>query len=211
MKTILKVTSSTVLLLALLLACTVGFALFFFGAWLHTYQVFTQRTLVAEVSLSPLLADNHGEYINVTYRPYVQESALVGLLAPADDSISWGQGEPLTFKVYGDSVHIGGPIAKFHDNLILLNFQTIYKVGKLYGRYNIDNEKELNREVISSFDLNGGIDATWQDANNKISSWPYNMFFDTTQLSIPGVFASGEKAQLFDLYITNNGFLWDLR
>src|SRR5690606_20051587 len=107
--------------------------------------------------------------------------------------------------------HIGGPILRFYDHLVLINFKTVYKVGTIYGRYNFDNQKELNRKVISSFELNGGVDATWRDISERIDQWPYNMFADLTNISTPGLEISRSRARSYNLYMTVNGFLWDLQ
>ncbi|MCA9378809.1 hypothetical protein KC640_00110, partial [Candidatus Dojkabacteria bacterium] len=66
---------------------------------------------------------------------------------------------------------------------------------------------ERTKEVNSSYDLNGGIDSTWRDLASNIDVFPRNIFFDTTQISTPGVFFQN-TAKEYELYITPSGFLW---
>jgi hypothetical protein len=119
------------------------------------------------------------------------------------------QTEPLSFKVYGDTLHVGGPIIKFYDHLALLNFKTIFKVSKLYGRYNSDNQMELNKGVNSSFDLNGGIEPFRFTLSDHYTSWPFNMFVHTIEFSDSGIFASSQSKS-YNLYIRPTGFLWEV-
>jgi len=210
LKRTLRIILSLLLVIVFLVACIVVSVIGLLGAWMHTYNAFTSKTLVAEVIVSQLKEDEVGQYIDVTYKPVQQQSALAALFvsAPSNNQTSGEQ----SFKVYGDTVHIGGPIVKFYDHLILFNFKTIYKVGKIYGRYNLDNEKEINRKAPASFDLNGGIDETWQTLNDNIDKWPYNMFFQTTEISTPGMFASKSAGQhTYNIYMTVLGFSWELK
>jgi hypothetical protein len=208
MKHVPKVVVSLVLVIVFLVACITLGGMLFIGGWLQTYNALTSKTLLAEVSLSELKKDDDGTYIDVTYTPYEpQQTALSKLLDSGSQTNSVKQ-IAQSFKVYGDSVHIGGPIVKFHDNLILLNLKTIYKVGVLYGRYDFDNSAELNRKVQSSFTLNGGIDPTWRDLMLKQNDWPYNMFVDYSQLSDPGMPAQ-TKPTSYKFYINNNGFAFE--
>jgi hypothetical protein len=204
-----KIATSVLLAVMFIALCATVSAIGFFALWLHTYNVFTERRLVAEVTISQSQTDENGEYAMVTYKPVQYQSALLRLIF--GDNQQEQQAQPTEYKIYGDTVHIGGPMVRFYNHLVLFNFKTVYKVGKIYGRYNFDNNKEINRKVISSFDLNGGIDPTWRDINERLVSWPYNMFVDTTQLSTPGVEFSKTRSKKYNLYITVDGFLWDLQ
>lgn len=204
-----RIFTSVLLGLLFVLVCSLVATIGFFGLWLHTYNVFTERRLVAEVTIGAEQVDENGGFAQVTYKPVEYQSALLRTFFGEDPNFKSGATQE--FKIYGDTVHIGGPIVRFHNGLILFNFKTIYKAGRIYGRYNFDNNKELNRKVISSFDVNGGIDPTWRDINERLRSWPYNMAVDTTQLSTPGVEISRQSAKTYNLYITVDGFLWDLK
>lgn len=210
-----KIITSLILLVSFLSICLILVSFGYFGAWLHTYKAFTAKTKVAEITISEQKEDDLGEYFEVEYTPVKNESALVKWIAPGSGKSDELE-KPQTFKLYGDTVHIGGPIIKFKDELILFNFKSIFKIGKIYARYNIDNELEQSRtpEMASSFDLNGGIDQNWQDIHNNLTNDNlkggfYRSFVDTTQISTPGQFVSNKKLK-YTLYITNNGFLWKL-
>lgn len=207
MKRTVSILSTLLLGVSLIAVCAFAAALAFFGLWLHTYNVFTERILVAEVNISEQRTDEDGEYADVVYQPYAQQSALSHLFTGPQATDPNAQVQ--TYKIYGDTVHIGGPILRFYDHLILVNFKTIFKVGTIYGRYNFDNSKELNRKVISSFELNGGIDPTWRDINDRTTSWPYNMFVDFTNISSPGIPISKIRSGNYFLYMTVNGFIFE--
>jgi hypothetical protein len=210
LKRTFRIILSLLLVIVFLVACIVFTTLALLGGWMHTYNAFTSKTLVAEIGVSQLKEDENGQFIDVTYKPVQQQSALAALFASAPSNNLPAAEQ--SFKIYGDTVHIGGPIVKFYDHLVLFNFKTIYKVGKIYGRYNLDNELEISRKVPASFDLNGGIDETWQTVNDNIDKWPYNMFFQTTEISTPGIFASKAAGQrTYNLYMTTTGFLWELK
>jgi hypothetical protein len=181
----------------------------FFGAWLHTYQVFTARTLVAEVKISEIKTDANGKYMDVEYVPYQQESALAYLISPVEQDSS--RVKPQTFKVYGDTVYISAPEVLFYDHLYLLNFQTIFKVAKLYGRYDLNNEAEQNRSEIAqeqgSYDLNGGIDQTWVTLRDQQTNFPYTSFIRTVQVSSAGQFGT-DKQKIYQVYMNINGLEW---
>jgi len=207
-QTILTLSLIIVFLLLCGLVTTAGYA----GLWLHTYNVFTQKTKVADVDLSEIKSDSAGEYIEVTLTQYSYTSGLENLFG-----ISNSKTTTTEFKIYGDSIYIGGPIVKFKDELTLLNFKTIYKLSKIYGRYS-DNTKEINRsdesQSKSSYDLNGGY-GDWKVLFENYRSETllgqiYRIFVDTTQLSEPGQFASNRTLK-YELYMGNSGFLWELK
>ena len=217
MKSTSKLILSLVLVIVFLLACGLVLSLGFVGAWLHTYRAFTERKPVAQVTLSEQKEDEFGKYVEVEYKPVDEDSALVSFITgepQSSDDFSDSQ----NFKLYGDTVHVGGPMIKFRDELILFNFDSIYKVGKIFSRYNIDNEAEINRNETqmknSSFDLNGGIDSNWKNVHDNLTQDNlegrlYREIIDTTQLDVPGQFVSN-KPLTYTLYITNNGFIWEL-
>lgn len=218
MKQATKIILSLTLFIVFLFACFALVTFGFVGAWLHTYRVLTARTPVAQVIVSEQKEDENGEYVDVIFTPVQAESAFSRIFFTGGDTND-ELGEPQEYKLYGDTVHIGGPIVKFEDELILFNFETIFKVSKIFARYNIDNEQEINRNEVqqqqSSYDLNGGIDSTWTDihetlGDGSVQGTIYDWFIDTTQLDVPGQFVT-EEERTYNLYITNNGFLWELQ
>ncbi len=179
MRKSIKVITSLVLIILLLLTCMTTMVILFVGGWLHTYNVLTNQTLVATVTLSENKVDENGQYFDVKYTPYTQTNALTSWVFDDTADPEPTSNEPKSFKIYGDTLHIGGPIIKFYDHLALVNFETIFKVAKLYGRYNADNRLEENRSIQSTYDLNGGVEPFWYTLSDHYTSWPYNMFVHT--------------------------------
>ena len=177
-----------------------------FGLWLQTYRAFTARTLVAQIEVSELFSDENGPYMNVVYIPYEQQSALAHIFTSDDDT---PLGEPQEFKIYGDTVYIGAPMVAFHDSLIVLNFETVYKVATIYGRYDLNNEMERNRTEISSFELNGGVDGTWRAFRNRQGDFPYDLFVNTVQMTAAGQWGDEDQPRTYNIYMTVRGFEWD--
>lgn len=193
------------LITLLVLTCLILTGILLGGSWLSSYQVFTEKKLVANVTVSAKQQDENGEYANIIYQPINDTAATNYLFSPVHVV---NNGDRQDFKIYGDSVHIGGPIIKLHDNLILFNFQTIYKVGAIFGKYNLDAEHEQRKTVASNYELNGGIDGTWKDSADHIDEFPRNMFFVATQISTPGVIFE-DSAKEYAVYITDAGFAWE--
>lgn len=201
----MKVILSLSLTIVFLISCIALITITFLGLWLHTYNVFTARTLVAEVTISQVKSDEKGAYTDVDYTPYVAQSALAHLIEPNDAK---GLGVKQTYKIYGDTVYVSGPTVLFYDHLYLVNFQSIFKVAKIYGRYELDNKAEQERKEVSSFDLNGGIDSMWRTMQEREKEFPYNMFIRTVQLSSAGKFVPLDKPKTYQVFMNVNGFEW---
>ncbi len=176
--------------------------------------MFTQKTPVAKVTISTQKSDDNGKYVNVTYTPIEQVSATDKLFNQKAES-SNKQLQSTQYKIYGDTVYFSGPIIKFKDELILLNFKTIYKVGKIYGRYEEDNELENARKpgAIASYDIDGGY-YDWKSifdnfAREDIIGGFYRTFIDTTQLKSAGQFVNSKELK-YTLYIKNDGLSLEL-
>lgn len=202
-----KVAITVVLVILFLFVCILSLVTLYFGSWLNTYNAFTSKTLVAKFNLSELKEDKDGKYIELEYQPYQYPPALVYLFNPQIEPVP---GTIEKYKLYGDSVHIGGPIVKLYDGLMLFNFRSVYKVATIYSRYNLDNEAEKNRKFPTTFSINGGIDPVWQGIADSENSWPYNMFVDTTFISTPAPIppSSGQnQTREYNLYVTSEGFV----
>ncbi len=214
MRNWIKIIGILSLIIIMLLACITTLIGGASLLWFRTYQVFTERTSVAEVTISELKHDDIGDYADVKVQQISKDSALSAVFGQADSSKQILENEQ-DFKIYGDTIYVGGPIIKFKDPLILINFKTMYKLGKIYGRYDLNNELEINKSEAaqqqSSYDLNGGY-ADWKSLFDNINSQNllgkfYSLFVDTSQISSAGVFVSGQE-QNYTVYITNLGFLW---
>ncbi len=193
-----------------LIACIIALFLMFFAAWLHTYNALTNEVTVAEVLMYPIAEDENGRYIEIEFTPYIQQSALTSVINPniaETDAV----GETKNYKLYGDTVAIGGPMVKFHNELILLNFETAFKLARIRGVYEMNLQEEADRTIQSAVDLNGGFDDTWWTLNDNEGEWPYNMFVDRVQFSVPGEpgFRS-EGVKRYEIRATKDGFAWEL-
>jgi len=213
MRNSIKVIFSLTLLIFFLVACFGLISIGYVGLWLHTYQTFTYKAPVAEVIISEKKHDSLGDYTDVDLTLIQKESALLDVVNQKTETQA-DKKETQHYKLYGDSVYIGGPIVKFKDHLILLNFRTIFKVAKIFGRYNLDNSLEKNRtpNTASTFDITSGY-SEWKDiedvlSSNTLLSKAYNLFIDTAEGSSTDKFVSNKPVK-YNLYITNNGFEFD--
>lgn len=214
MKYATKIILSLSLVIVFLIACFSFIFVGMTGLFLHTYKVFTFSEPVAKVTISEQKRDDKGEYADVSLTLIEKErSALTYIFAPND--LTSDNGKTFEYKLYGDTVYLGGPMIKFKNELILLNFQTIYKVGKIYARYDLDNELEENRtpDISSTHDLNGGY-ADWKSVHDNFTSENIlgdvlQFFIDSMQISAAGQFVSNRELS-YTVFITNNGFLWRL-
>lgn len=212
MKKYLKIIISLILLIVFLITCFFVFTFGYIGFWLHTYNVFTKKTPVAEITISALKQDEKGSYAIVDLQIIKGQSALSSIFV---NDLNYRENIKEQYKLYGDTIYIGGPIIKFHDNLILFNFETVYKIGKIFSRYELDKEKEKERSIqtASSYEINGGFN-DWKVVHDNLTSDNilgkfYRLFIDTTQISMPGQFVSNKDLK-YTLYITNTGYLWKL-
>lgn len=178
-----------------------------FGSWIYNYQAYSTKTLVANITISPITQDDKGQFMNVTYKPISIQSALLTDLGSSINPQPIT--ETQTIKVYGDTVHIGGPIIKIYDSFSFINTKTIYKIAKIYGKYNLTADQSTAEP--SSFDLNGGIDQTYLYLEDHLQEWPYDQIIQSMQIDTPGVFGSlSFKERQYQLYITDTGFSWEM-
>src|SRR5260221_4487405 len=213
MKSTAKTILSLVLIIIFLISCFALISVGYFGFWLHTYNALTAKTAVAEVTISESKKDDKGQYADVKLKPLQTRSAL-DTLVNTNANLQNAQ-DTKDYKLYGDTIYLGAPIIKFKDGLILLNFQTIYRLGKVYARYDFDNQKEINRtpEIASTYDLNGGY-ADWKAVQDNYTADGllgniYRSFVDSVQVSSAGVFVEN-KPEKYMVYMTNTGLLWEV-
>lgn len=213
MKSIGKLGFSVILLLLFVVACLGVLVLFFFSAWLHTYRVFTEQTPVAKVTISEQKQDESGRYSEVTIQEVKGISPANAIFNPnaADKSELT---TPQTFKLYGDTVEIGGPVVKFKDILTLFNFKTVYQIAYMQSKYSNPKEQELAdaNNTTQLHYLNGGYE-TWADVQKDITNGTVRgeilkVFIDyLPQLNTRGLFVDPKKPIETVLCVTEEGFL----
>lgn len=208
MKFLSKVTFSLGLVSIFLLACVFVLIASVTGIWLQSYRPIVNKTPVATFTISALKEDSGGKYIDVEVQPYINDSALQYLFNPR--SIGTTVGDIQKFKLYGDSVHIGGPVLRFWEGLMLFNYQGVYKLSSIYGRYNFSGTPDQAKTITSSYDLNGGIDPIWNIVLTGSNSWPLSMFIQETKLSIPAPIppsSQPDETRKYNLFVTPGGFV----
>ncbi|MBD3280158.1 hypothetical protein GF389_01375 [Candidatus Dojkabacteria bacterium] len=208
MKNTIKIIFSLVLVIIFLVFCGVFFVMMSFGSWLHTYRVFTQKSLVAEVEVSELKTDeNEFEYFELIYRPKEQQSGLLTILTSNKPGVD-EYDEAQRFTLYGDHFELGGEIVKFDDFWTLLNLENIYKVTRLEGDY---TDAEIASDAAAGglrtlHELNGGTDDYWRQLQKNEDN--YEFLVD----SVYGNFATKfvqDETRTYNLYVTEDGFILD--
>lgn len=207
MRTTTKITLTGVLILVFLL--TLGVVVFgiSFGSWLHTYQPLTNKMLVAKVLISGLKEDSGGKYLDVSFQPYQYVSAFTYIFSP---NVTSYPAERQDFKLYGDSVHIGGPIINLYPNSALFNYPAMFRLTTIFGRYDLDPTAEAERKVNATYTLNGGSDSTTDYILNNQDNWPVTMFVDRAMVNTPAPVAPTSQTEDFreyDIYATKDGFV----
>jgi hypothetical protein len=200
---LLKVIASLVLVILALLMCMAITYSAMFGLWLQTYQAFTTKTLVAEITVERLAPENGVERMKVLYKPVQISSAF-------DTFVSGSQGKASAlvteeYILYGDQVLVGGPVVKFENIPTLLGFETVYKVSRIQGSF-IDTVKANNMPSGSVQDINGGIDDTWSYFEAQSEKLPW--LIDTAYFSLAGKSIS-RQSSTYGLFITEDGFILD--
>ena len=212
MKTTIKTSTSLVLLIIFIATCSILIFLLFAAGWLYTYKVFTRETPVAKVIISEQKNDSIGEYFEVEIQEIEGKPSVSALFNP-EAQISRDLLEPMTFKLYGDTVDIGGPTIKFKDFFNFFNLETVYKIAFVRAEYS-DITKEENRikNMTRRIDLNGGYN-TWRSVqedvqNNTLRGQVLKIFIDhLPQLNSRGVFITSTEQELV-LCVTEEGFLF---
>ncbi|MEO6729399.1 MAG: hypothetical protein ABIM99_05765 [Candidatus Dojkabacteria bacterium] len=211
MKTATKIIASLLLIITFLIACGVLMFGTMAGLFLHTFQVFTDKRPVANMTISEQKTDEYGEYADVSLTIINRQSTAL-TWALLNNKSDFNAELPVQhFKVYGDFVYVGGPIVRFNDNLTLLNFQTMFKLVSLSGEYKFDLTKEKNRpdQAFSKFQFNGGYD-DWKPLFNNwkqtgILGDVYRGIVQTTTDNEVGTDIIGRSID-YTVYITNGGF-----
>jgi len=204
---VVKISMGTAVAAVILGVCFTSAAL---ALWLQTFVALTRETPVAEVVMSPIQADDTGEYIQIEFTPYVTESALLHIFnreaATAPQTLE--PGETQTYKIYGDTVAVRGPLIKLHPTLLILNFSNVYKLALIEGEYR--RQSASNPSEGTEIPLNGGFDDSWWNFNSREATFPYNLIVDRFTFAgdeEPGFFGSGKKR--YQIVVTLDSITWN--
>lgn len=204
---VVKFSLSTVVIVVLVATCAVSAIL---GLFLQTLYALTRETPVAEVVMSPIQSDDSGQYMNVEFTPYIYPNALSDVLHPQQvDAVGqYQRGDTETYKIYGDTVAVRGPLIKLWPSLLILNFSNTYKLAVIEGEYRYPGSTHTHE--ASQFPLNGGFDASWWNLNNQEANFPYSMIVDRFTFSgdeEPGFFDGPKKR--YQIVMTMDSITWN--
>ncbi len=214
MKGFFKSTTTLVLIIVFLVACILSMLLIFAASWLHTYKSFTREKTVAEIRISEQKEDELGKYVEVELTPIVNDQSALSRIFIGEEDPNPTKLSTETYKLYGDLVEIGGPIIKFKNGLILVNFETAYKLNILDVEYENDDVAEENRtsEMIDRVRI-GENDNTYRqiaDAirEDSITGKIYKIFFDgEPQRKQTAIYVTDKPVEGV-IVIRNDGFHW---
>lgn len=205
MRRVVKISVGTAVFAVLIGAC---FSLGSLALFLQTFFALTRETPVAEVIMSPIQTDEKGAYIEIVYTPYREESALLHIVNKDESTPVLESSGSQTYRIYGDTVAIRGPMIKLHPALLILNFENVYKLSLIEGEY----RRQQNRSSGEGTEvtLNGGFSDFWWDFNNEESAFPYNLIVDRVTFSgdeEPGFEGTGKKR--YQIVVTMDSITWN--
>jgi hypothetical protein len=193
-------TALVVILIASCLTLT-AWALF-----LQTVTALTRETPVAEVIMGPIQTDENGEYMEIQFTEYPRPTALTEIFRSGDTTEPGEKGIPQTYRIYGDTVAIRGPLIKLHALPLILNFSNTYKLSLIEGEYRRPGAASEGTEIP----INGGFDPYWWDFNSREAQFPYSVLIDRFTISgdeEPGFYGTGKKR--YEIVMTMDAITWN--
>ncbi len=141
---------ATVFLLTLVII--IG-GIFSTAIWLHTYRVFTQEKVVADLHVSKKVIKDGKPTFTVKYIPYDDVSGLGAVWnskSPSDD-------KEVDFDMVGDQIFINADFVKWNDKVTFLGVKPMYKVNRILPGF--QEASDYSKYGVTVKDLNGGPDA----------------------------------------------------
>lgn len=157
-------------------------AALFFTAFIHSYQSFTDKELVAVVRCTP--SDKMGEM-------------SMELNFVKDGRMGGAHG----FLIKGDQWSVEGDVLKWEDWLTLLGLHTMYKLTRVRGRY-LDTRQEIHNTPTVYSLVENQEDAEWRWLYKYGHRLPF-------VIAVYGntVFTYPSREQTFQIYVTSSGFM----
>jgi hypothetical protein len=180
----------------------------FLGLFLQTLLVLEREVIAAEVLMSPIQTDANGEYIEIEFTPYQYDTALMKIFDQTAET-NTPLGTTQTYRIYGDTVAVRGPLIKLHTGLLLLNYSNIFKLALIEGEYRRNRGTSARPEGTEIL-LNGGFDDSWWNFNDSEATYPYNLLIDRVTFSgdeEPGFTGSGKKR--YHIVVTFDTITWN--
>lgn len=166
----------------ILLWISLSAAALFFTAFIHSYQSFTDKELVAVVRCTP--SDKMGEM-------------SMELNFVKDGRMGGAHG----FLIKGDQWSVEGDVLKWEDWLTLLGLHTMYKLTRVRGRY-LDTRQEIHNTPTVYSLVENQEDAEWRWLYKYGHRLPF-------VIAVYGntVFTYPSREQTFQIYVTTSGFM----
>lgn len=175
----------------------------FVAAWLHTYKVFTQEKIVAEVTVSEQYEKDDGTpAFTVTYKPYDDVSGWWGIFGSDADSTD----EQFEVELEGDQVFFRSDLIRWSDPLTLINFKPVYKVYEVRSDFDdLDDREKYDPEASDTgYKVNGGRDTVAK--NLQKNSGNLSWFAQSVFISSSGVDVQNEE-RTYSLIVTEDALV----
>ncbi|MFW5719860.1 MAG: hypothetical protein ACOCXT_02425 [Candidatus Dojkabacteria bacterium] len=148
-RSITTLLASAVLLLTIFLI--IG-AIVAAGVWLHTFRVFTQETVAAEITVSEKTIVNDQPTFTVTYKPVNDVSGFWAIFGSEASSAD----EEVVVEMTGDQFFVDADMIRWKDWVTLANVKPVYKIYRLKSDFRDPEDEDRFERTIKS--LNGGSD-----------------------------------------------------
>lgn len=174
----------------------------------QVYYALSRETVVAEVIMSPMQTDANGTYIEIQFIPYNLPSAWATVLEGGADHQMATPGTPQTYKVYGDTVAVRGPLIALQNGWRIFNFDNIFKLALIEGEYRAPGTAAAGEG--SEFEINGGFSESWWNVNAQEAQFPYNTVVKRVTFSgdeEPGF--TGNFKKRYQIVVTADAITWN--
>jgi hypothetical protein len=139
--------SGTIFILSLFIVLGAFFSL---ALWVHTFNVFTQKKVIAEIQVSEKYFRDGKPTFKVKYIPKDDESGFFGLIKPDTSD------EIVELEMTGDQIFIDTDFVQWKDWLTFINFKPVYKVSRL--KTGFQKSEDYNNFKVQVLDINEGPD-----------------------------------------------------
>lgn len=200
---IINLLSTIIFILALVLILS---TIFFLGAILHTYKVFTREEIVAEITVSRQLERNGVPYFEIVYKPRNVDSGFWSVLGVDRPSSS---NSVVEAELVGDQVFFRSDFVRWSDFMTLLNFKSVYKVYAIRGDFDdISNFDEFKNKITSKDRevlIDGGRDefSKFLQSNSQYLTW----FAQSNFISSAGIDIDPENSKRYYLIATEDAMV----
>jgi hypothetical protein len=159
-------------------------AFFSVGIWLHTFKVFTQETVVAELFVSKKIIKDGSPKFTVKYTPKKDVSGWWTIFGSDAKSAD----HEVSMELTGDQVFVEADYLRWSNWVTFANVKPVYKTNRVKtGFQHAEDYKKYNVEVV---DLNGGPD--WFAAKLQQTPDKFSWLAQSVYLSSAGINVTNE-------------------